>query len=108
MALSSATQEAIWLKQFGEEFDSSLEKRPIVIACDNQSAIKLAETDGFRARSKHIDVRHHHIRDKIENETIEVRYLPTEEMVADGLTKAVTGNKNAYCNGRMGLRDIGN
>lgn len=106
MALSSATQEAIWLKEFGKELDSTLEKQTIVIACDNQSAIKLAETDGFRARSKHIDVRHHHIRDRIENGTIEVRYLPTEEMVADSLTKAVTGSKHNYCSERMGLRDI--
>lgn len=108
MALSTAAQEAAWLRQFGDELDSSLKEKPIVIACDNQSAINLAETDGFRVRSKHIDIRHHHIRDKIEDETIEIRYLPTEEMVADSLTKAVASSKHQYCRNLMGLQSIKN
>lgn len=71
------------LRQFSEELDLSLKKKSNVIAYDNQSAINLAETDGSRVRSKHIDIRHHHIRGKIGDETIEIRYLPTEEMVAN-------------------------
>lgn len=103
MALSSAVQEALWLKQFEQEINLKIGDDPIEIYCDNQSALCLAECDGFRARSKHIDVRHHFIRDKINDSLIKVFYLETEKMIADSLTKAVVGHKHNYCSVNMGL-----
>lgn len=88
-ALSSAVQEAMWLKQFGQSFDDSLKTATINIGCDSQSAIALAKSDGFRARSKHIDVRHHYIYEKVNYRTISVEHISTELMVGDSLTKAV-------------------
>lgn len=69
MALSSAVQEAVWLKQFGAELCNGLSES-IRLFSDSQSAIKLAESDGFRQRSKHIDIRHHYIREKVEDKTV--------------------------------------
>lgn len=103
MSLSSAVQEVMWLKQFGQDFDTELKTEAVKIGCDNQSAIKLAESDGFRARTKHIDVRHHVIREKVEDSTIRVEYIPTDLMVADSLTKAVPGTKHSFCTKGMGL-----
>lgn len=103
MALSSAVQEAIWLKQFGQDFDTELKQKSVDIGCDNQSAIKLAESDGYRARSKHIDVRHHYIRERVNDSTVCISHIPTELMVADNLTKAVPGNKHTFCTKEMGL-----
>lgn len=103
MAMSSAVQEAFWLKQFGQNFDPSIRDQPISIACDNQSALALAETDCFRARSKHIDVRHHFIRDRIADRVVAVSYISTEKMVADNLTKAVPSSKHLFCCDGMGL-----
>lgn len=103
MALSASIQEAIWLKGFGRDLDPDLKGSPVEIQCDNQSALTLAATDSFRARSKHIDVRHHYIRDKIVDKSINLVYTPTEEMVADSLTKAVNGPKVKFCAHAMGL-----
>lgn len=107
MALTSAIQEAVWLLQLCAElrFDATI---PLVIKCDNQSAIKLAESDGYRQRSKHIDIRFHYIRKKINDGTIKVEFLNTEKMVADSLTKAVPGNKNNFCAKSMGLKFVEN
>lgn len=104
LALSAALQEATWLKNLGQDLDSDFET-PIKIGCDNQSALALAKTDGFRARSKHIDVRHHYIRDKLEDNTIDLEYILTEQMVADSLTKAVPGPKNNFCARGMGIKN---
>ncbi|XP_055841693.1 uncharacterized protein LOC129908896 [Episyrphus balteatus] len=101
--MAAVVQEATWLKQFGAEIDECFKKEHILIACDNQSAIKLAETNCFRSRSKHIEVWHHHIRDRINDGTIAVRYISTEEMAADNLTKAVPSNKHQLCLNKMGL-----
>jgi len=62
MAASKATCEAIWMQKilvgsFVQRMD------PTVIYCDNQSCIKLSENPVFHDRSKHIDIRYHHLRD---------------------------------------------
>ncbi|GJQ73024.1 hypothetical protein Trydic_g1659 [Trypoxylus dichotomus] len=101
MVLSSPTQEAIWLKQFEAEIDEGLNST-VKIYCDSQSA-GIANLDGYRPRSKHIDIRHHYVREKLYDKTIQVEHLPTDEMIADNLTKAVSKHKHDFCSKSMGL-----
>ena len=75
----------------------------ILIYEDNQSTIKTASEEIYNDRSKHIDVRYHFIREKIRNNQIKVVYLPTEEMIADALTKPLGSVKVAYFNNLLGL-----
>lgn len=102
IALSSAVCDFMWLKQLADEIDVRIARR-IKVFCDNQSTIKLAASDAFRPRTKHIDIRYHHLRDKIEKGLFEVEYLPTERMAADSLTKAVTIEKFEMCRNAMGI-----
>lgn len=103
MALSAAIQEASWLQEFANELGDLIPNKMVVISCDNQSAIHLASNDAYKARSKHIDIRHHFIREKVENSNIKLEYIPTDHMVADNLTKAVVGAKHTFCTKWMGL-----
>ena len=57
---------------------------------DNQSAIALANNPVHHARSKHIDIQHHYIRDEVQQGRINLTYIPTEDMKADGLTKPLS------------------
>lgn len=57
---------------------------------DNQGSIALAHNPVFHARTKHIDIQHHYTRDEVAAQRIELSYVPTSEMIADGLTKALT------------------
>ena len=59
---------------------------------DNEGAIALANNPLSSARTKHIDVRFHFIRECVRSKTISVKYVPTKEQHADILTKALTGN----------------
>ncbi|OUC41952.1 hypothetical protein D917_10565 [Trichinella nativa] len=61
--------------------------KSVVLQSDNQSALKLARNPAFHAGTKHIDIRYHFIREAAERKDVELRYLPTEQMVADVLTK---------------------
>ena len=63
-------------------------KEPTQLGIDNQGALALASNPVNHLRSKHIRVRYHAIRDFIEHGEIKTRYIPTGEMIADGLTKA--------------------
>lgn len=103
MALSATIQEAIWLKQFGKELSPEFLPDDVYIKCDNQGAICLAENDVYRARTKHIDIKYHFIRDCIESKFVTVNYLDTDNMVADSLTKPVQQNKHLFCARKMGL-----
>jgi len=88
MSLTAATQEAIWLQDFFYEIMSQREKpAPIRINCDNRSAIELSKTGNYKPRTKHIDVKHHFVREKIDN-IINVQHVSSEHMIADILTKS--------------------
>ena len=64
------------------------------IYCDNQAAISLTKDFQFHAKSKHIDVHVHFIRDKVSDGTVTVSYVPTDENVADLFTKGLARIKH--------------
>lgn len=103
IALSSVTCELMWLKQLADELDKNI-AGAITIFCDNQSSIKLASSDAYRPRTKHIDIRFHRIRELVEAKVIDIDFVSTGENAADVLTKAVSAEKTQYCSGAMGLQ----
>ena len=60
---------------------------PITIYCDNQSTIAVSKNGGYNPRTKHIDIRHHYIRDALEKGVININFINSENQLADGLTK---------------------
>ncbi|KAJ8709663.1 hypothetical protein PYW08_009667 [Mythimna loreyi] len=103
MAMSSAAQEALWLRQLHVELGQPLVE-PLHIFSDNQSAIKLSANDCYLPRSKHIDIRYHFLREHVNNLEIKFNYCRGDKMIADILTKGTTEHKNLYCLAKMGLR----
>jgi len=69
---------------------------PIVIYEDNQGCIELVRDSKFSYKTKHIDTKYKHIRDLVQNGDILCEYCPTEEMVADLLTKPLSAAKHEY------------
>jgi len=97
---SQATKEAIWLRELFKELEQP-QASATVIYCDNQGAMALARNPEHHNRSKHIDVAHHFQREKVADGTIDMKYVPTQKQVADGMTKALNKDKfNAF---RMAL-----
>jgi len=85
-SLSYALREGLWIRLFLISLQLPL-PTPFPLLCDNQSAIRLANSDISSPRSKHIDVRYHFIREKIEDGTFETSWIPTADMTADIFTK---------------------
>lgn len=102
MAMSAAAQEALWLRQLGGELGCQLSE-PLVIFSDSQSAIKLSLNDCYLPRTKHIDIRHHFLKQHVINCDINFCYCKGNEMIADILTKGTTLEKHQYCLTKMGL-----
>ena len=86
IAMGSATQEAIWLRQLMFDLEVNVQG-PTEILEDNQGSIAMAKNPVGHKRTKHIDIRHHFIREAVQAGTISLTYCPTKEMVADIFTK---------------------
>lgn len=103
IALTSAAQEHVWLTRLFREigFGDALGN---VIYEDNQGAIHLARDPVAHKRVKHIEIRYHFIRDKVESGEIILEYCPTNDMVADIFTKALSRDKFQRFRGELGLQ----
>ena len=93
MALYAAAQEAVWLRLLLSNI--RFELGATTIYEDNQGCIRLAKNTFFHTRAKHIDIKFHFLREKVEEGVIVLGYKPTDEMIADGLTKALGRTKHA-------------
>lgn len=70
---------------------------------DSQSAIALASTPVLYRRTKHVDIQHLYIRDEVEEKRSEICYVPTAEMLADGLTEPLYSIKFYAFIKRLGM-----
>ena len=104
VALSSAAQESIWLTQLLSELTRASET-PMVIHEDNQSTIAMARNPQYHGRAKHIEIKHHFIRDQVAYGTIELVYCPSSQMIADMLTKGLNCDSLIYLRTQSGMFD---
>lgn len=95
MSLSFTVQEVLWIEQLIAEICND-DLKP-VIYCDNVEAIHLAKNTVTSHRSKHIDICHHFVREHIQVGDISVKYLPSDSMPADVLTKPLGKIKHEKC-----------
>ncbi len=102
IADSEAIKEVIWIERLLKEL-CQLEIYPIPLHYNNQGSIALAKNSKNHQRTKHLDVWYHYIWKKEEDGTIAIDYLPTKEMLADGLTKALTPTKMKIFIKQLGL-----
>ena len=85
MAASEAAKEIVWLSRLFAEI-TSLPNLPVLLM-DNLSDVKLSKNPAFHKRSKHIEVRHYFVREKIDEGKLVVEHVPGTEQIADILTK---------------------
>ena len=100
VALASAAQEAMGMRQL----TALLGDRPqeaVTVFEDNQSAICITKNPQFHGRSKHISIKYHFIRDQVDKGS--VKFCPTEDMVADILTKGLPKEKFAKLRSMAGV-----
>ncbi|KMQ87587.1 retrovirus-related pol polyprotein from transposon tnt 1-94 [Lasius niger] len=88
IAASEDAKEAVWLNRLFSEI-APLKTVPVLLV-DNAGAIKLAKSPSFHKRSKHIDIRYHFVRERIQKGQIMLEYVPSEEQAADILTKLIS------------------
>ena len=104
MALSEATKEAVWLKVFLGELGEMASDEAVKMYEDNQGSIALAKNPEFHKRTKHIDIRYHFVREKVESGEVILEYCPTQDMLADMMTKPIASVQFENIRDRLGIQ----
>ena len=97
--------EALWLKRLLQDLGRPIQKS-IQLFCDNKSARDIAHNPVHHDRTKHVEVDRFFIKEKLENKTLEVRKIQSEDQPADILTKAVSKKVFSKLLNKLGMCDI--
>ena len=102
MALCQASKEAVWMGDFLSSLGVMMQG-PMVVNADNQGSIALAKNPVFHDCSKHIDIQYHYTRNLVKEKRIQLEYIPTSDMLADLLTKALPRTQHVHLSQGIGL-----
>ena len=96
-AIFTATIECIWLRRLMADLGVG-QSSATTILTDSQSALAVARNLVFHARTKHIDVHYHYVRERLSVGEISLAYVPTQDNLGDLFTKALPREKfEAFC-----------
>lgn len=101
MALSDCAWQAAWMRNLLQEINFPVGAIPIY--GDNQGSIFLASNPVQERWTKHIDIRYHHIRERVENKEVELSFVEGSENPADMFTKNLGHVKFYSCRNRLGI-----
>ncbi|KAK2444335.1 putative mitochondrial protein [Trifolium repens] len=101
IAAGSSCSQLVWMKQMLKEYD--VEQNALTLYCDNMSAINISKNPVQHSKTKHIDIRHHYIRDLVENKIVVLEHVGTKEQVADIFTKALDAVQFEKLRSKLGI-----
>ncbi|XP_019087606.1 PREDICTED: uncharacterized protein LOC109127414 [Camelina sativa] len=91
IALGSCCTQLLWMRQMASDY--GMESDPLLIHCDNLSAINISKNHVQHSRTKHIDIRHHFVRVLVEAKLIEIDHVSIDLQLTDLFTKPLDFNR---------------
>jgi histone deacetylase 1/2 len=88
-SLANATAEVMWVQTLLDELGVS-QSKAAVLWCDNIGATYLSANPVFHARTKHIEVDYHFVRERVAHKLLDIRFISSGDQVADGFTKSMS------------------
>ena len=104
-ALANATAEIIWVQSMLRELGVKTTQAPC-LWCDNLGATYLSANPVFHARTKHIEIDYHFVRETVASKELEIRFVPSKDQVADGFTKALATGPFEEFKHNLNLRSL--
>lgn len=105
-ALANATAEMMWIQRLLTELGVPHSKAAR-LWCDNIGAKYLSANPVFHARTKHIEIDFHFVRERVAQKLLDIRFISTGDQVADGFTKPVTAAKLREFRFNLNLVNVG-
>ena len=100
-AAAAVTKEALWMRKLLQ--DLQLGRQCLPIGCDNQAALALLKNPLIGLKTKHIDVAHHFVRERVAQGEVAFYYVATADNAADVLTKPLTVKLHQACTRGLGM-----
>nr|GEY25452.1 hypothetical protein [Tanacetum cinerariifolium] len=102
VSLSTCCAQVLWMRTQLTDYGFHFDKTPMY--CDSKAAIAISCNPVQHSRTKHIDVRYHFIKEKVEKGIVELFFVKTEYQLADLFTKALPEERFKYLVIRLGMR----
>jgi hypothetical protein len=106
VAAGQCCAQLLWMRQTLQDFGYNLSK--VLLLCDNESAICLADNPVEHSRTKHIDIRHHFLRDHQQKGDIDVYHISTKNQLADIFTKPLDEKRFCRLGSELNVLDLRN
>nr|GFB30191.1 copia protein [Tanacetum cinerariifolium] len=104
IAMSGCCAQILWMRSQLTDYGFDFNKIPL--HCDNRSAIALCCNNVQHSRSKHIDIRHHFIREQVERGVVELYLVSTDYQLADIFTKALPRQRFEFILPRLSMKSM--
>ncbi|GKD18176.1 copia protein [Tanacetum coccineum] len=104
IAMYGCCAQKLWMRPQLTNYGFALNNIPLY--CDNKSAIALCCNNVLHSRSKHIDIRHHFIREQVKNGVVELYFVTTDYPLADIFTKALPREWFEFLLPRLGMKSM--
>ncbi|GJS89622.1 retrovirus-related pol polyprotein from transposon TNT 1-94 [Tanacetum coccineum] len=104
ISAGKACQQALWMKQALIDYGIRLDNVPIM--CDNKGAIDLSKNPVQHSRTKHIEIRHHFLRDNVRKGNISIKKVASEDNIADIFTKPLKREVFNYLRLGLGMMEL--
>jgi len=91
-SVANATAELLWIQYILRDLGVQLPSPP-KLWCDNIGATYLTANLVFHARTKHVEIDFHFVRDQVAAKTLQILFIPSKEQITDVLTKPIVSNR---------------
>ena len=103
-AMATAASQALWLRKLLAEVHPPATK--LQVFCDNQAALEHVKNPGSKNKTKHVDIQHQFVLDRITRQDLNFTWIPSEENTADMFTKALRRDSFVKLREKLGLKVI--
>ncbi|CAM8940739.1 unnamed protein product [Rhodiola kirilowii] len=101
IVVGSCCTQLLWMKQMMSEY--GVEQKEMTWYCDNMSAISISKNPIHHSRKKHIDIRHHFIRELVEQKVVTLKHVSTDKQLTDIFTKPLDAAQFETLRSSLGL-----
>ena len=80
--------------------------KPMIMYCDNTSAITIFKNPMMHAKTKHIAIKYHYVRELVEDKQVKMKYIHSKEYISDIFTKPLPKDAYEYLRGKLGVKPL--
>ena len=80
--------------------------KPVILYCDNTSSINISNNPMMHAKTKHIAIKYHYVRELVEDKQVKMKYINSKEQIVDIFTKPLPKDAFEYLRGNLGVKPL--